>query len=78
MSARSFPISAAGAASVYGTDAESLPATEIVALLVKKCKVAQHQLVMSLKVDLYPAHSPNRAQNRRGDIGPNRIIEIYD
>lgn len=33
---------------------------------------------MSLKVDLYPAHSPDRAQNRRRDIGPNRIIEIYD
>ena len=45
---------------------------------MKKCKVAHHELVMPFKVDLDPAHGPNRAQNRCRDVRPNRIVEIYD
>ena len=59
-----------------GTD--SLLVIRIGGLLMKKCKVAHHELVMPFKVDLDPAHGPNRAQNRCRDVGPNRIVEIYD
>lgn len=33
---------------------------------------------MPFKVDLDPAHRPNRAQNGCRDVRPNRIVEIYD
>jgi hypothetical protein len=45
---------------------------------MKRCKVAHHELVMPFKVNLDPAHGPNRTQNRCRDVRPNRIVEIYD
>ena len=45
---------------------------------MKRCKVVHHELVMPFKVDLDPAHGPNRTQNRCRDVRPNRIVEIYD
>jgi len=59
-----------------GTD--SLFIIRIGGILMKRCKVAYHELVMPFKVDLDPAHGPNRAQNRCRDVRPNRVVEIYD
>ena len=83
---REFPGSSAAGAAVFplllpsgecsGTD--SLSIIRIGGLLMKRCKVAHHELVMPFKVDLDPAHGPNRAQNRCRDVRPDRIVEIYD
>ena len=73
----SWPAAAApDSGDLSGTD--SLFVIRIGGPLMKRSKVAHHELVMPFKVDLDPAHGPNRAQNRCRDVRPNRIVEIYD
>ena len=57
---------------------DSLLVIRISGLLMKRCEVVYHDLVMPFEVNLDPAHGPNRAQNRCRDVRPNRIVEICD